>query len=118
MRTKNKQGIKNAAKKNITALFAEAEKIFPDEKELANRYVGLARSISLRHKVRIPKELSRRYCKNCMSYIVPGENCRIRCGKGKTSMTCLMCGNTSRHGYSKEQKIAKKKPISVSNHSG
>ena len=58
---------------------------------LSNRYVTLARKISMKFKVRIPTELKRRFCKHCYKYLMPGKTVRIRTHKGKVVYNCLNC---------------------------
>ena len=57
---KIKDKIKLIAKERINTLFKEAEDIFNKNQKLANRYVNLARKISMTSKVRIPSNLKRR----------------------------------------------------------
>jgi len=80
------------AKERIIKLFQMAEKIaFVGDINLANRYVEIARKISMRFKVPIPKEFKRRICKNCYKYLVPGLNCRVRIYRGKVIIYCYSC---------------------------
>ncbi len=65
-----------------------------------NRYVELAMKIGMRYRVRIPKHLKMRICKNCRSYLVPGRNARVRLRKGEyITTTCLSCGAEIRRPY-------------------
>lgn len=109
---KKKQGKKRAyspkpakqaktAKERIAELFRLAEEVFDEDEELADRYIGLARKISMRYKVRIPKELKKRFCKHCYSYLVPGKNCRVRTHEGKVVYYCMKCGEVMRFPYRK-----------------
>ena len=94
------------AKERIQILFRLAEEEFSNgRKDLANRYVELARKISTRCNVRIPKELKRRFCKKCMAYLKPGVNARVRIRSEKkyVLITCLECGNKMRFPYIKEK---------------
>lgn len=87
--TKSKQAI--IAHERIATLFAEAEKIFAKDKDLAHRYVSLARKMAMKVKVKIPTELKRRFCKHCYRYLVPGVNARVRTRAGKVVISCLEC---------------------------
>ncbi|MBI4983292.1 ribonuclease P [Candidatus Woesearchaeota archaeon] len=89
MRSKNQQ--KKIALVRIKLLFNQAEEVFPMSKVLANRYVQLAQNISMKVKVRIPKELKRRFCKHCYAYLTPGVNARVRTRGGKVIISCLDC---------------------------
>jgi len=80
----NKAIIKRIADTRMNYLFQKAHDIFPNDKELANRYTYLARRYAQRAKIRIPK-----------------INCRTRIhskGKGShVSTTCLDCNHTTRY---------------------
>src|SRR5438132_14014829 len=64
-----------------------------DEK-LSRRYVDLARKISSRTKVRIPRESKMCLCKGCGLALVPGHNAKIRLHAHTTGIviSCLSCG--------------------------
>jgi len=79
------------ALERIKQLFAEAEK----NKEMADRYVAIARKIAMKHKVRIPKELKRRFCKHCYCYLT-SENSRVRAKDGKIVISCFKCKKFTR----------------------
>jgi len=87
---------KEIAKERIEILFKLAEKVFPENKSLANRYVTLARKIAMRVKVRIPLELKRKFCKHCYGFLKPGVNSRIRTREGKVIISCLECNRFTR----------------------
>lgn len=92
------------AKERIKELFKQAEKIFDEEPKLADRYVQLARKISMKYKTRIPSELKKRFCKHCYCYLVPGKNCRVRTHEGKVVYYCLSCKKYMRFPYKKAKK--------------
>lgn len=75
----------------IKELFRQAKLIFKKDKTLADRYVKLARELSMKFKISIPSDLKRQFCKHCYHYLMPGENCRIRTQKGKVVYYCLDC---------------------------
>lgn len=79
------------AKERIGILFEQAKEMFREDRSLSNRYIQLARKISMRYKVKIPTQLKRRFCKNCHKFLVPGANLRIRSHKGRTIYYCLEC---------------------------
>ena len=96
---------KKIAMERIHCLFREAEKMAKENKmELCRRYVEIARKISMKYLVRIPKIYRLRFCKKCLSYLVPGKNCRVRLKKSKVVVTCLNCGNKKRYPYLRETK--------------
>lgn len=84
-------------------LFREASQAFPGEPALSDRYVALARRISMRQRVRIPRELQRRFCQKCHAYLVPGVNARVRVHRGRVVTTCLVCGYRRRYPLGRRQ---------------
>ena len=73
----------------------------------ARRYVDLARRIGMRYNVRVPPEFKRRFCKECLAYLLPGVNARVRIGRGRVVVTCAGCGAVQRMPYGQEQKAAR-----------
>ncbi|MBW2982425.1 ribonuclease P [Candidatus Woesearchaeota archaeon] len=88
----------------IEILFKEAKTAFKKDPKRADRYVKLARELAMKYKVRIPRELKRRFCKHCNSYLVPSKNVRIRTRNKKVVYYCLNCKNYMRFPYLKEKK--------------
>jgi len=113
VKRKKTKKMKNIALERINTLFKEAQKAAKTDSKLANRYVHLARKISMKSKKRIPAELKRRFCKHCYAYFIPGKNYRIRTQRGKVVYYCLECKKFMRFPYLKEQK-AKRKAKTVS----
>ncbi|MDV0445306.1 hypothetical protein MmiAt1_08770 [Methanimicrococcus sp. At1] len=98
-RKKNKDLTKKIAEERIVILLALAEDNFKTHPDRTKRYVGLARTISMRSRVRLTRDQKRRICKHCYSWLVPGNNCRIRL-KGSTVLTaCHVCGKMSYYPY-------------------
>ncbi|MBS1194598.1 MAG: ribonuclease subunit [Methanomicrobia archaeon] len=85
------------ARERIVILFARAEQFFPSYGEGSDRCVALARRIAMRHRVRIPRHLRRRYCRRCGAFLVPGVNLRVRIRRGKVVATCLRCRRQRRY---------------------
>ncbi len=95
------------ARERIKILFDEAKKAARrGEYDFANRYVELARRISMRYNVRIPKDLKRKYCKYCYGYLVPGVNCIVRANSKQKVMEikCLNCGKVMRFPYGNKKR--------------
>ncbi|MEM0492729.1 MAG: ribonuclease P protein component 4 [Candidatus Thermoplasmatota archaeon] len=89
---KRKDIYKNIAKHRITRLFQLAcDTALAGDIKLANRYVMLARKISMRYLVKMPKEYKLLFCKYCYGYMLPGVNTRVRINKGRRTVTCLQC---------------------------
>lgn len=100
MRRKNKKAwIREMARQRIKLLFNLAEECFEKAPDLSNRYVLLAKKISMRHRIRMPRALKRRICKECGAFLVPGSNCRIRIRNDRVVTTCLACGMIMRIPY-------------------
>ena len=90
------------AKHRAIYLFELADTIFTEDKELAQRYVELAKKYAQRVKFKIPTKWKKRICHNCKHFLYPGINCRVRLqsrkGKGShISLTCLECKHTIRY---------------------
>ena len=94
---KKKNQAKDIALERIEELFKQAE--LTKNRTLANRYVKIARDISSRLKIRIPKDLKRKFCKHCGSYLRLGTTVRIRLNKGKKSYYCTFCHKFTRIPY-------------------
>jgi ribonuclease P protein subunit RPR2 len=90
-RKHKKAWIRDMAAQRIQRLFNLAAESFEKDPELSKRYVFIARKIGMRHRVRIPKELKRRVCKECGTFLVPGANCMVRTRGCRIVTTCLEC---------------------------
>lgn len=95
----NKKENQRIAQERISGLFKQASLIFKEDSKLSNRYMNLARKISLKHKTPFSKEQKIQFCKKCQSFLVPGNNARIRTNKGKLVVLCLNCKHISRYKY-------------------
>lgn len=99
----------NAAKyrriglERIEILFNEADKIFRKNPDLAKKYVIIARKIAMRLKLRFPKDIKRRFCKECSAYLKFGVNCRIRTRDRTVVYKCYSCGHVTRIPFTKER---------------
>jgi len=88
--TKGQQ--KKIATRRINRLFIMAEEnALTGKLNIANRYVELARKLSMRNLTPIPKEHKRRFCKHCYSYLLPNITCRVRINSGKLVVYCYNC---------------------------
>ena len=93
----NKQNQKNIAKQRILKLFDMAERAAHSSRlNLADRYVEIARKLSMKHLVPIPKKFKRSYCKHCYHYMLPGESCTIRIHRKKIIVHCFYCKKITR----------------------
>jgi ribonuclease P protein subunit RPR2 len=85
------------AKKRIETLFMLAEnKAKHDKFNQADRYVHLARKLSMKNLYPIPMHLKRKYCRSCYHYFYPGKTCRVRIHRGKIIFYCHNCHRITR----------------------
>ena len=99
---------KEIALDRIKTLFKEAKAVFKKDSRLANRYVKLARELSMKYKVSIPSNLKRQFCKHCYHYLMPSVNLRVRTREGKVVYYCMDCKKYMRFPYLREKKAKKK----------
>ena len=64
---------------------------------LASEYVRQARKISMKYRVRIPRQYRPHLCKTCGSFLVPHENARYRIKRHRVVVQCLNCGSIKRY---------------------
>jgi len=95
--------VNEIARERIDILLSEARKNLDYDTKLSRRYTDLARKISMRTKVKIPREQKRYICKACGLPLIPGKNARVRVLKGNSRIvvTCLTCGALRRYPFSK-----------------
>ena len=89
------------AKERIKILFDLAEKEFKKHPDRSKRYVELARKIGSRYNVRLPKQLKRKFCKNCNTLLIPGLTSEVRIKSKEKAVTikCLECNKIYRYPY-------------------
>jgi ribonuclease P protein subunit RPR2 len=91
------QTAKRIARERIEVLLSRALALFPGEMAESRRCIAIARKISTRQRVRIPRELRRLFCRKCSELLVPGYTGRVRIHSGKVIVTCLSCGKQKRY---------------------
>ncbi len=102
------------ARERIETLFTLAERVFPYEPELANRYVEIALAVQQKARIKLPRKWKRRYCKKCHSFLVPGVNARVRLRDKPyphVVIKCLNCGHIMRYPYVREKKERRRKSL-------
>lgn len=99
------------AEERIGILFKMADREFSSNPQRAHRYTEIARNISKKYKIRIPREWRRRFCKNCYRFLKPGSNCKVRLSGGKVHFKCLECGYVMRFPYKREIKNKRRNKI-------
>jgi len=95
---------KKIASERINELLTLAD-LSKDDEVLSTNSIKTAVAISRRHKIRIPQNYKRKYCKKCFNLFIPNTTVRIRTGKGNITITCLKCGHIKRIPYTKEKLI-------------
>ncbi|MFA5303557.1 MAG: ribonuclease P protein component 4 [Candidatus Nanoarchaeia archaeon] len=65
----------------------------------AKRYTYLAKKISEKIGLPIPKEYKRWICKGCGEYLIPGKNCLVRLKNKTRYITCKECKTIKRFNY-------------------
>jgi len=104
-RSNKKEEQKKIAKKRIKTLFLLAENNALEGKlSLSNRYVQIARKISMRCLVPIPPEFKRRFCKHCYSYLLPSVNSRYRIHDKRLVIFCFNCKKYTRFPLKNKEK--------------
>lgn len=85
---------KKIAEERVEILFNQASS--ESDENLQKRYVSLARSISMKYRLRFKRDYKRRFCQRCSSYLIPGKNLKVRVRNGKVIYTCMSCGKITR----------------------
>lgn len=90
------------ARERVERLLDLASSMFDRRPELSHRYAELAWRIKTRHNLRLPRDLSLKFCKKCHSFWLPGSTCRVRLRPSSSphiAITCLRCGYVRRIPY-------------------
>ena len=90
---------KQIARERIDLLFKTAKETYKENPSLSNRYVEIARKIAMKAQINIPSNLRKKFCRKCFSYLVPGENCRVRTRNKMLIYYCTKCKNIMRFPY-------------------
>lgn len=95
-RRRNKGAEGQTARTRIATLLARAraETLGPDA-DLAHRYAGLARRISMRYQTGLAPAQKAQVCKGCDGYRAPATT-RTRIHRHRLVTTCLACGRIDR----------------------
>lgn len=102
---KNKKNQKRIALNRMQKLFQLAHSnAIAKNFELADRYVFIARKISMKYLVPIPAEFKRRFCKHCYSYLLPSVNSRYRIHDKRLVIFCFNCKKYTRFPLKNKEK--------------
>lgn len=95
----NKNKVREIALGRIKRLFNLAFEMLDKRPDLSQRYIEIARRISMRTRTRIPKENRLLICRHCKKFIFPGVSSRVRIQPRREPhivITCLYCGKHMR----------------------
>ena len=85
------------ALERIEILFKLAEK---SEDKLSDRYIYLARKISMRYNLKLPKSLKQKFCHHCYIYFKPDRiTVRTNAKNRAIEYSCSVCSKVTRYGY-------------------
>jgi len=96
---RRKEWIRDMALQRIERLFQLAEEWKDSHPERSRRCVEVARAISMKYRVRIPRIYRRRFCRKCNTYFIFGKNARVRLKQRRVVVECLNCGFKRRYPY-------------------
>ena len=85
-----KEKTKEIAAKRISRLFEIAREEAAKRPALARRYVKLAQELARKSQTKMPKNLRRSYCKECLLPFTSAG--KVRTKKGFAVYTCSECG--------------------------
>ncbi|MCS7118880.1 MAG: ribonuclease P [Archaeoglobaceae archaeon] len=86
---------KKIAFERISYLIERAQIYRTIDYDLARRYVELAKKISMKYRVRIPRKYKLLFCNRCL-YPYRFNHFRVRIHKSSIIITCLNCSNIRR----------------------
>ncbi|MEM2341958.1 MAG: ribonuclease P [Candidatus Bathyarchaeia archaeon] len=103
----NKNKVREIALGRIKQLFNLAFEVLDKRPDLSQRYVEIARRISMRTRTRIPRENRLLICRHCKKFIFPGVSSRVRLQPRREPhivITCLYCSKHTRIPLKREKK--------------
>lgn len=106
MKRADRRAIQRIVAERIEKLFQMAEANAEEHPDRARRYVELARKLSMKNKVPIPRKWKRRFCKKCGAFWIPGRNLVVRIKprpQPHVEYICLECGARYRFPYLREK---------------
>ena len=91
--------VKGLARARIDILWEQANKAGLSRPDLARQWMRQASRIAQKARIKLPRFMQRRICRECGALLVLGKNCRFRIRHNRSrhlSVTCLECGTTRR----------------------
>lgn len=102
-----KSKIREIALSRIERLLKLAIRMLDRRPDLSQRYVEIARKISMRARTRMPEEKRMLICRHCKRFIFPGVSSRVRLQPRREPhivITCLYCGKHMRRPLRRRKK--------------
>ncbi len=91
------------AEERIHRLFELAEQELGKKPERSKRYVHIARELSKKHRVRMSREMKKKFCKKCGAYLKKGKNSETKTIGTLTIVKCIECGFERKTGDKPKQ---------------
>jgi RNase P subunit RPR2 len=97
--------VKKIAEKRVETLLEMAEKELDSHPERSKKYAKMALNNAVKYNLKLPEKYRDSVCKKCGSLLIPGKTLKVRTDAEKKAviLTCTVCGNTRKKGYSKEK---------------
>ena len=91
----------NDIKERVIYLLEEADRIIGQDLEMAQKYALQARKIQMRTRIKFPAHWTKRFCKQCKSFLYPGINSRVRLSSSNKviAIKCFHCNGYTRIPY-------------------
>ncbi|TFF92113.1 ribonuclease P [Candidatus Thorarchaeota archaeon] len=99
-RRQSRRRKRQIAEERIRLLWAQAQEVAASDPKRARSLMQTAKRIAQKVRMRLPREMRRRICKNCETILVPGRTCRVRVRGNRMrhlTVTCLECGVVHRY---------------------
>ncbi|MHA1953188.1 MAG: ribonuclease P protein component 4 [Candidatus Heimdallarchaeaceae archaeon] len=79
----------------------EADRVIGEDLELAQKYALQARKIQMRTRIKFPPQWTKRFCKQCKSFLYPGINSQVRLSSSNkvVAIKCFHCNGYTRIPY-------------------
>ena len=103
----NKAESQSLAQERIAVLFREADSAAKEGNlSRANRYIFLARKLSMKFSAGLTREQRRKFCHKCYKYLLPGKNLSVKINPKTQSVEylCKECGTITRYPYIREKR--------------
>lgn len=95
------RNVRKMARRRVLELWRLSVQVATDEPQLAREWVGGARRIAQKARMKLPDEMKRNICRRCDTVLIPGRTSRVRLhARGRhMTVTCLNCGRMKRYRF-------------------